>query len=118
MQPQVVEENAPQLAQRELSRSEIWLLEQNSSAYTIQLLAGSDGVELPRYARTHNIESQTALFETSRNSRRWFVLTHGVYSSAGEARVAISKLPATLKRNSPWIRSIKSVQQAIGKRQP
>ena len=116
--PPKVGETALQPVQRESSRSEIWLLAQNSSDYTIQLLAVSDIVDLSRYARSHNIESQTALFETSRNSRRWYVLTYGVFSSAGAARVAISKLPADLRGNSPWIRSIKSVQVAIGKRQP
>jgi DamX protein len=113
-----VEETAPQPEMREPSRSEIWLLSQNTADYTIQLLAVSDIVELSRYTRSHNIESQTALFETSRNSRRWYVLTYGVFSSAGDARVAIAKLPDALRRNSPWIRSIKSVQLAIGKRQP
>ncbi len=110
-QPLPVKPRAP-------TKSEIWFLAQNSSTYTIQLLATYDMVELSRYAQTNKIESRTTLFETSRNERRWYVLTYGLYSSAEVAREVAAKLPAALRRNKPWIRSTKSVQQAIHRRQP
>jgi len=109
---------APPAKPRPPTRSETWFLEQSPSTYTIQLLATYDIVELSRYAQSNKIESRTTLFETSRNARRWYVLTYGLYSSAEEARGVAAKLPTALRRNNPWIRSTESVQQAIGRRRP
>lgn len=105
-------------AQRQPSQSAQWLLKQKPANYTIQLMASYDGNDLSEHIRNNSIESQTALFETSRNTRRWHVLTYGIYTSAGAARAAIAKLPNELRHNTPWVRSIESVQQEIVKHLP
>ena len=99
-----------------LSDAEKWLLQQKPERYVIQLLASYQLEDLQRYAKSNNIEGKTALFETTREARRWHVLTYGLYASAEAARAAISKLPAALQRNTPWIRSIKSIQLALKER--
>ena len=99
-----------------LAASEKWLLQQKPERYVIQLLASYKIEDLRRYAKAHNIVGKTALFETTRESRRWHVLTYGLYASAETARDAISRLPAALQRNTPWIRSVKSIHLALKQR--
>lgn len=107
------QETTQPVEQVTLLESESWLLKRKPERFTVQLLATPDRSELERYARKHDIEKKTALFRTLRNGKRWFVLSYGLYVDAATARAAINKLPGELRRNTPWIRSLKSVQDAI-----
>ncbi|MEM7294848.1 MAG: SPOR domain-containing protein [Pseudomonadota bacterium] len=97
---------------------EKFLLASKPSLFTVQLLASYDRDEIVRYAKKHGIVDKSRLFRTVRNGRRWHVLAFGLYASAETARAAITRLPADLQRNTPWIRSVKSVQDAIKRVKP
>ena len=100
--------------QRAPSEDESWLLKQKEERFIIQLLASYDSKELETYIRKHGISDKAVVVRTLRNGRTWHVLLLGLYKDAPTARTAIARLSAGLRRNTPWVRLIKSVQIAIG----
>ena len=46
------------------------------------------------------------------------VLLYGLYANADVARASIAELPSGLRKHSPWIRSVASVQKALLKPTP
>ena len=102
--------------QAELTESERWLLEQNPKRYVIQLLASYSLSEIEQFKQATGIADKAALFETVHQSQPWYSLTYGLYADDLVAREVIRTLPERLKKNTPWVRSIGSVQQAINKR--
>ncbi len=94
---------------------EEWLLSQNSSYYTIQILGVQDEVLLLKFIENDLTETQTnlAYYRTSRKGKDWYPLLYGVYASKKEASSAIKQLPPHIQKASPWIRSLSSIQSAI-----
>ena len=52
-------------------------------------------------------------YETEHKGRPWFVVVAGVFNSRTEATAAVNAMPEELRRQSPWIRDISVVQQAL-----
>ena len=98
------------------SRDEAFLLDQNASLFTIQLLASYDSDEVQRHIKKNRIADKVRIFRTVRDGRLWYVVSYGLYDSAETARAAIAKLSKSLQRNTPWIRSLKSIHSAIAER--
>ncbi|HSO99919.1 MAG TPA: AAA family ATPase [Thioalkalivibrio sp.] len=90
-----------------------WLTQQPATHYTLQILGLSELQALRNYARDQSLEGDVAWFRTQRNNQDWFVLVAGNYPDAEAARDAIASLPAEVRRNQPWIRSFRSIQQAM-----
>lgn len=78
--------------------------------YTLQLSGGTDQDELYRTARRHNLMNYL-VYETERYGQRWYVLVAGEYATLNAANQAIKALPAELRRNGPWARSLRLVQR-------
>jgi DamX protein len=94
-------------------RSAEWLLRQPATQYAIQLIALNDSGAFSGFVQRHNLAKNSAYFKTLRNGRDWYVLLYGLYPNADQARRAIAQLPAPLRRNAPWIRSLGSVHQSV-----
>ncbi len=94
---------------------EEWLLSQNSSYYTIQILGVHDEELLLKFIENDLTTTQTnlAYYHTRRKGKDWYPLLYGVYASPKEASSAIKQLPPHIQQSSPWIRSLSSVQNAI-----
>ena len=94
---------------------EEWLLSQNSSYYTIQILGVHDEELLLKFIENDLTATQTnlAYYHTRRKGKDWYPLLYGVYPSPKEASSAIKQLPPHIQQSSPWIRSLSSVQNAI-----
>jgi DamX protein len=83
-----------------------------SKGYTIQIM----GVREPQLLEAFIAENQltdVSYYRTKMNHQDWYVLVHGSYQSQDEARAALSKLPAAVRKQQPWVRSFDGVRQAI-----
>lgn len=82
--------------------------------YTLQLSGGTIPDELYRMARRHKLTNYV-VYETERSGQRWYVLVAGEYATLTAANQALKVLPAELRRNGPWVRSLRQVQNELHK---
>lgn len=80
--------------------------------YTLQLSGGTSPDQLYRTARRHMLTNYV-VYETERHGRRWYVLVAGEYETLKAANQALKALPAELRRNGPWVRSVRQVQKEL-----
>ncbi len=59
------------------------------------------------------IETEVAWFRTRRGEQDWYALVTGQYPDLTSARAAAAQLPVQVRRNEPWIRTFRSVQQSM-----
>lgn len=80
--------------------------------YTLQLGSASQPDSLLATARKHHL-SNYLVYETQRNGRVWYVLVYGEYLGMTQAKQALQRLPVSLKKDAPWIRSLAHVQSEL-----
>jgi len=90
-----------------------WLLQQSPQNWTLQLLGARDPQTLLKFAQTNHLSNNTAWYKTWLSAKPYYVMVHGNYASRDAARNAIENLPQNLRSLKPWVKSIKSAQQAI-----
>ena len=94
-------------------RREAWLLEQNPSAYTLQLIGVREENAAAGFIRSHELQGPVAYFRSQREGRAWFSVVYGVFPDREAAVAERTKLPSALREVGVWPRSLASVQQAI-----
>ena len=92
---------------------ESWLLAQNSSHYTIQLIGLQNEKSVYKFVNKHKLFNQVAYYKTLYHNKDWYPLLYGVYPTRKEASSAMKQLPQELRKFSPWIRTFSSIQQII-----
>lgn len=90
-----------------------WLLLQPAERYTLQLLATAQRDALDTFAKRHQLTGELHQFSMLRNGQRLHVLVLGSFPNRAEASAELARLPAEVRRQKPWIRSLGSVQQTI-----
>lgn len=95
---------------------ESWILAQNPSHYTIQVLGVRDEKAVLKFVGRHRLWNQAAYFQSDYKGKNWFSLLYGIYSTRKEALSAKEKLPKEIRKLSPWIRKMSSVHNAIKKK--
>jgi len=92
---------------------ESWLLAQNPSYYTIQLIGLQNEKSVNKFVKKYKLFNQVAYYKTLYYKKDWYPLLYGVYPTRREASSAMKKLPQEFRKFSPWIRSFSSIQQII-----
>ena len=92
---------------------ESWLLAQNPSHYTIQLVGLQNEKSIHKFVKKYKLFNQVAYYKTLYHKKDWYPLLYGVYPTRKEASSAMKKLPQEFRKFSPWIRSFSSIQQII-----
>ncbi len=87
-----------------------WLNAQPANHYAVQLMAGYQAHSLKNFTERHNLKN-TRYYRTRKHNRDWFVLLQGIYPDRQQALSAASQLSATMRKNKPWIRSVRSIQK-------
>lgn len=104
----------PESAPAEAPRlDESWLLAQAPENFTVQLFGSHDRYAAERFKESVRLKNRLAVYRTNRNGKDWFVVVAGSHSTRDAAQRAIQGLPAEVKRNNPWPRSLASVQESI-----
>ncbi|MAD47598.1 MAG: hypothetical protein CMI02_06600 [Oceanospirillaceae bacterium] len=52
-------------------------------------------------------------YQTTHNNKPWHVVVAGVFNTRAEAKAAVDTMPQALRRQSPWVRDIRAVHQAL-----
>ena len=86
-----------------------------SSGFVVQLFGSYEAANADKFRRQWRDEiiGTLYLYETRHNNKPWFVVVAGVYGSRAEATAAVNALPRPLRDQSPWIRDISAVKQAL-----
>ncbi len=92
---------------------ENWLLAQNPSYYTIQLIGLQNEKSVYEFIKKYKLLNQVAYYKTLYHKKDWYPLLYGAYPTRREALSAMKKLPHELGKFSPWIRTFSSIQQII-----
>jgi len=90
-----------------------WLLSQNPSHYTIQLIGLQNRKSIQQFVKKHKLFNQVAYYKTLYRKKDWYPLLYGVYPTKRDASSAMKKLPKELRKFSPWIRTFSSIQRII-----
>ena len=94
-------------------KSRTWISRQAPDHYTLQLSSTLDQEALIRFIRKHGIEEHAAYYATIQKGKTWYSLIYGDYTQRHAAHQAMRKLPRSLRRNSPRIRSFQEIQAQL-----
>ncbi|AXF78033.1 SPOR domain-containing protein [Erwinia tracheiphila] len=78
--------------------------------YTLQLSSASRADSLNAWAKKQNLSSYH-VYKTTRNGQPWYVLVSGAYAARTEAEHAVTTLPAEVRAQNPWVRSLNQVKK-------
>lgn len=94
---------------------ESWLLDQDSSYYTLQVLGVRNEESLLDFVKKYELlqKKNVAYYKTAYKGKQWYPLLYGVYPTKSDAAFAIKELPDKVQKSIPWIRKLSSVQKEV-----
>ena len=92
------------------------LLKRPASHYILQLFGSHSESAAKSFIAQHNLTGQALYAKVWQNNQDWYVVLYGDYTDRNQATTAINQLPANLRTQNPWARSVQSVQDAIRQR--
>jgi len=97
-----------------LPHRESWLLAQPETSFTLQLLGSRNAKAITGYIQQHHLDPrQSAVYKGMYKGTEWYVLLYGIYPSRQAAMDARAALPAAIRNDKPWARTLKTVHSAI-----
>ena len=87
-----------------------WLNKQEPDRYTIQLSSSRNEESIKKSYNENNLRGKGGYYHYIHNGVDRYALVSGVYNSVAEANEAIALLPEQLRKKTPWVRKIKSLQ--------
>ena len=105
----------PKDAEKNSIYRERWLLDQDSSFYTLQVLGVRSEQSLLNFIKVHQLlqNQNVAYYKTVYKSKQWYPLLYGVYPTKSEATEAVRELPDKIQKSIPWIRKIAAIQNEV-----
>lgn len=104
---------AETLVLAEASTFEERLLRAPPENFAVQLLASHSEENIKGFLTQFGSDQPAGYFETRHQGRPWFVAVLAEFDDRSQASQAISALPADLRSNQPWIRSVAGIQTDI-----
>ena len=89
------------------------LLQALPENYAVQLLASHSEANISEFVKQLNGDHLAGYFETRYQGKPWFVAVLAAFDDRDKAARAISSLPAKLRANEPWVRSVAGIQTDI-----
>jgi len=119
--PPPQETSSPELAPKAIKaetkaaglQDQKWVLAQNPESFAIQLLASSSTQSVKDFAQDLNLDSTLAYYPRKINDKTLYVLITAPYKDRQAAEKAVAAFPASLRRNNPWVRPLKDIQDSI-----
>lgn len=90
-----------------------WLLAQDPSHFTLQLIAYGKLTEVQKLADKFAQQDQIAYFPLLRGGKQLFAVVYGVYPDESSARAAIADVPKKLGQLNPIVKSFRSIHKDI-----
>ena len=94
---------------------ESWLLDQESSYYTLQVLGVRNEESLLNFVKEHKLlqNQNVAYYQTVYKGKQWYPLLYGVYPTKSDAADAVKELPDKIQKSIPWLRRMSAVQKEV-----
>ena len=94
---------------------ESWLLDQDTSFYTLQVLGVRNEESLLNFIKAYKLlqNQNVAYYQTVYKGKQWYPLLYGVYPTKSEAADAVKELPEKVQKSIPWIRKISAIQKEV-----
>ena len=112
---------AVDLLEQRLLATQRWLAEEQGSVYSIQLLGSNDPQMLRSYLETltNYIEiDKIFVYRTTANREPIMTVLYGAFAGRAEAIKSLDALPAELKANRPYIRTVQGIRSELGLSKP
>ncbi|MEQ8857095.1 MAG: AAA family ATPase [Pseudomonadales bacterium] len=90
-----------------------WIMRQPGSAYTLQLASFSTVERADAFLARQSEPQRFARYRLQRNGRTLHVVVFGRFDSRAAAELAATRLPASVGKVEPWIRTFAQVQDAV-----
>jgi DamX protein len=90
-----------------------WVMAQPAKNYTFQIAGLSRETQLKQYLNENELPENIWTYETLRNSKPWYVVLYGSFSSIEQANAAKLKLPATVQKDKPWLKLFNQIQRDL-----
>ena len=87
-----------------------WLEEQEPNKYTIQVASSRNEKSIKKSYEENNIKGNGGYYHYVRDGVDRYALIFGAYKTVAAANIAMKKLPENLRKKTPWVRKIKSLQ--------
>lgn len=91
-----------------------WLRSLPKDHYVLQLLGAQEEATVKRFLSQYPSLRKVVYYKTWRQGKPWYVVVQGDYPSDTAARAAIAQLPASLQKQSPWIRKVEIIHGQLG----
>ena len=88
----------------------LWLEKQEPNKYTIQVASSRNESSIKKSFEDNNIKGNGGYYHYIRDGVDRYALVYGTYKTVAAANVAMKKLPENLRKKTPWVRKIKSLQ--------
>ena len=90
-----------------------WLKKQEPNKYTIQLASSRNEKSIKNSYEKNNLKGHGGYYHYIRDGVDRYALVYGSYRTVAAANVALKKLPDELRKKTPWVRKIKSLQKSV-----
>ncbi len=109
------------LLEQRLLATDRWLAKAHGGIFSIQLLGSNDPRMLQRYLQilSKYIEiDKIFVYRTSADEEPSMTVLYGAFAARGDALRSLDELPAELKANHPYIRTVQGVRSELGLNKP
>jgi hypothetical protein len=114
-------DDAIDLLEQRLLAADRWLAQEQGGAFSIQLLGSPDPALLRSYLRTlskYIDKDSIFVYRTVANQGPSMTVLYGTFATRAEALSSLDRLPAELKVNRPYIRTVQGIRTELGKAKP
>lgn len=88
-----------------------WIARQNPQHFTLQIMGSHEQASIAKVIHARKLSTnKAAILHTRLNSKDWFILVYGSYSSREKARASVASLPKALQITKPWPRQIGNIK--------
>ena len=88
----------------------LWLDKQEPEKYTIQLASSRYEKSIIKSYEKNNLNGNGGYYHYVRDGVDRYALIYGTYKTVADANVAMKNLPSELRKKTPWVRKIESLQ--------
>ena len=83
-----------------------WSEARAAGRWTLQMSGFHRQDSLARFIQSEGLEKDTLIHKTRFQGKTWYVVLHGIFDTAKEARAVAAQLPPGLVAQKPWVRAI------------
>lgn len=89
---------------------EVWLQKQEGNKYTIQIASSRNKKSIEKAYGDNHLKGKGGYYHYTREGVDRYGLIYGSFKTVADANKAIAQLPKHLRKKTPWVRKIKSLQ--------